>query len=372
MPFGRSGTAILPLHGGKAPAWLFQRMKALAREVSLAIIAEFGTTGFLERISDPFWFQCLGSTLGFDWHSSGLTTTLAGAIKEGLKGLEEETGLYLAGGKGGRARKTPLEIRTAGEKTGVDPEGLIYASRLSARVDNNALQDGFHLYHHSFFFDTEGNWAVIQQGMNETSRLARRYHWLGTEVQDFMVEPHRAICSELRGTALNLVKKESAGVRTLLAELAGRAPEKNIRDLNRLLGGGGLFPELLMPGRHRIKGVDIDPSRIHRILIRTYQNPPGNFEALIGMEGVGPATIRALSMIAELIYGEKPSFRDPARFSFAVGGKDGIPYPVNRKVYDRTIEIMKRALERARVGQREKLEAVRRLMRYSQPGSGMG
>lgn len=363
----KTGFATLPLHGGKAPAWLFKRMKLLAREIGLAIISEFGTRGFLERLSDPFWFQCLGSTVGFDWHSSGLTTTLCGAIKEGFKGLEHDTGIYIAGGKGLRARKTPLEIRAFSEKTGLDPDPLIRSSRLTARVDNNALQDGFQIYHHVFVHDRNGEWVVVQQGMSGREGLARRYHWFGRQVESFVKEPHSGICSDGRGVTLNLVARESERVRNILPEIASRNPEKNIEELNKLMSSGdGLFDRLDMPRRHWINtATDINPKRIERILLKTYQSPPADFTSLLEMEGVGAKTIRALSLISELIYGEKPSFRDPARFSFAVGGKDGIPYPVNRDVYDRTIEIMKTAIERAKVGNREKLDAVRRLMNYS-------
>ncbi|RMG00845.1 MAG: DUF763 domain-containing protein [Nitrospirae bacterium] len=363
----KTGTATLPLHGGRAPAWLFKRMKLLAREIGLAIVSEFGTGGFLERLSDPFWFQCLGATVGFDWHSSGLTTTLCGAIKEGFRGLEHDTGIYIAGGKGLRARNTPHEIRKFSDKTGLDPEPLIRASRLSARVDNNALQDGFQIYHHLFVHDQSGEWIVIQQGMSDREGLARRYHWSGRNLGSFVNEPHSGICSDGRVDALNLVARESERVRGILPEIAARSPEKNIEELKRITSSGeGLFDRLDMPRRHWINpATDIDPKRIERILLKTYLNPPADFTSLLETEGVGAKTIRALSLISELIYGEKPSFRDPARFSFAVGGKDGIPYPVNRGVYDRTIEIMKTAIERAKVGNREKLDAVRRLMNFS-------
>lgn len=354
----RTGIATLPLHHGKAPRWLFERMVSLAREISIAVISELGRREFLRRLSDPYWFQAFGCILGFDWHSSGLTTTSTGALKEALRGLERDTGIFIAGGKGNTSRKTPDQIRFYSEKYGINPDPFIYASRLSAKVDNSAVQDGYQLYHHVFVFTPEGHWAVIQQGMNQAAGAARRYHWLSETVRDFVNEPHNAICAQRKEKkVVNLVAEESSEARVLCAELAAQKPEKTLKDFGRL-------SELNLTSRHFVTVDDIDPQRLYRVLLKTYERVPENFEELLGIEGVGPKTLRALSLVAELIYGKPPSFRDPARFSFAHGGKDGTPYPVDRRTYDRTIEIMKKAIEASRLGNREKLLALKRLSGY--------
>jgi len=351
----RTGTAHLPLHGGKAPAWLFSRMTKLAREITIAIVSDFGPQEMLYRLSDPYWFQAFGCVLGFDWHSSGVTTTVCGAVKEGIRGMEPDLGFFVAGGKGGTSRKTPAEIEKAGHLIKADTAKLIYASRMSAKVDNNALQDGYQLYHHVFCFTKEGDWAVIQQGMNEENRYARRYHWLGEQVSDFVCEPHTAICAEAVAGTLNLVAKESGEARETISDIARQEnPDKIMGQLKKL-------QNLELPRRHAIIMQDIHPDRLYKIFVQTYERQPENFEKLLGMEGVGAKTLRSLSLIAEIIYGALVSFCDPARFSFAHGGKDGIPYPVDRKTYDKSIEILHNALEKARIEDREKISAVRRL-----------
>lgn len=354
----RTGIATLPLHHGKAPRWLFERMVSLAREISIAIISELGRVEFLRRLSDPYWFQAFGCVLGFDWHSSGLTTTSTGALKEALRGLERDTGIFIAGGKGATSRKTPEQIQFYAERYGMNPEPFIYASRLSAKVDNSAIQDGYQLYHHVFVFTPEGYWAVIQQGMNQVARAARRYHWLSETLKDFVNEPHIAICAEKKeDKVINLVAEESREARQVCAQLAAQRPEKTIKDFERL-------SELNLTSKHDVTINEIDPNRLYRVLLRTYERVPENFEQLLGIDGVGPKTLRALSLVAELIYGKPPSFRDPARFSFAHGGKDGTPYPVDRRTYDRTIAVMKKAIEASRLGNREKLMALKRLVEY--------
>ncbi len=351
----RTGTAHLPLHGGKAPAWLFSRMTRLAREITIAIVSDFGPQEMLNRLSDPYWFQALGCVLGFDWHSSGVTTTVCGAIKEGIRGMEKDLGLFIAGGKGGTSRKTPSEIENAGHLITADPAKLIYASRISAKVDNNAVQDGYQLYHHVFCFTKEGSWAVIQQGMNEENRYARRYHWLGDRVTDFVCEPHSAVCAEASASTLNLVAQESTGARDAIAGISrDEKPEKIVEQLKRL-------QELELPRRHEIIVQDIHPDRLYSIFVHAYERQPEDFVTLLGMEGVGGKTLQALSLISEIIYGVRASFRDPARFSFAHGGKDGFPYPVDRKTYDISIEILHNAVERAKVEDREKIASIRRL-----------
>ena len=350
----RTGTANLPLHYGKAPRWLFERMRKLAREIAIVIVTEFGTKEMLARLADPFWFQCLGCVLGFDWHSSGVTTTTCGALKDGLRGVERELGLYVTGGKGAVSRRTPDEIRAWADLSGVDADPLVYASRLSAKVDSSALQDGYQVYHHVLIFDAQGQWAVVQQGMNESTRYARRYHWLGEQVHDFVCEPHVGICSEQRGDALNMVAGESESARSASTELAGLGPENLVSELERL-------KTMRLPSRHEVLLSDIHPKRLLKIFNSTHSRQPESFETLLGMRGVGPKAIRALSLLSELVYGAPLSFRDPARFSFAHGGKDGFPYPVDRPNYDRSIQAMRRAIEKARLGRREEIETFRRL-----------
>ena len=354
----RTGTATLPLHYGRSPRWLFERMAALSREIIYAIVREFGQGGLLERLSDPHWFQAFGCVLGFDWHSSGLTTTVTGAMKEGLKGIEGELGIFIAGGKGSVSRRTPEHIERYAERYGMDPEPMIHASRMSAKVDNTAVQDGYHLYHHVFIFTCTGEWAVIQQGMDIHRRSARRYHWLSSALESFVVEPHTAVCCDTRSrSTLNMVASESQGAREVSVELANENPDRVIRDVCRL-------KELNLSERHNITLNDIDPRRLHRVLLKTYEQQPSDFEALLRIEGVGPKTIRALSLVSELIYGTPPSYRDPARFSFAHGGKDRTPYPVDRQCYDRTIEVMRTAINAARMGNEDKIRALRRLVTY--------
>ena len=351
----KTGTATLPLHCGKAPRWLFSRMVKLARHITVAVVEEYGAARMLERLSDPFWFQAFGCVLGFDWHSSGLTTTVGGALKQGLRGIERELGFFVAGGKGATSRKTPEEIQQFCMKIALDPAHLVSSSRMSAKVDSAAVQDGFTLYHHNFFFTAKGEWCVVQQGMNDALRDARRYHWLGESVQSMVCEPHAAVCCDVKGEGLNMVARESEQAREVLAWLACQSPDKTVRELNTI-------GELRLPKRHHIvEAEDIDPKRLHRILIRTYDRQPEDFQTLLGMQGVGAKTIRALSLIGELIHGARPSFRDPVRFSYAHGGKDGHPYPVNREVYDRSIQILRSALEKSQIERSERLQALKRL-----------
>ncbi len=349
-----TGVATLPLHGGKAPAWLFSRMRKLAREVTVAVVSEFGPQEMLRRLSDPFWFQALGCVLGFDWHSSGLTTTTTGAIKEGLRGLENDLGLFAAGGKGRVSRRTPQEIEAAAEGR-LDPKPLISASRLSAKVDSSCLQDGYQVYHHAFFFAAEGSWAVVQQGMNEASGLARRYHWLGESLTSFVEEPHAAVCAARpEPQVLDLTARANAAVRERSTELLRQDPDWLFRELS-------LARQLRLPERHAILASDIDPARLRRTLLASYEAAPASYQALVGLPGVGAKTLRALALLSELVYGAETRFSDPARFSFAHGGKDGHPYPVDRATYDRSIEFLRAALRRARLGEGERLAAFRRL-----------
>ena len=360
----RTGYANLPLHGGQAPRWLFNRMVKLAREMTIFVVAEHGPDEMLRRLSDPYWFQAFGCVLGFDWHSSGVTTTVGGAIKEGVKDLQDELGFYVAGGKGATSRKTPAEIERYCEKCSANASALAYASRLSAKVDSAAVQDGYQLYHHNFFFVRSGAWAVVQQGMNTDNKYARRYHWLSDMVAEFTCEPHAAVCCDSRGECLNMVARESAGARNASTVISREGPDKVTRELNKI-------SNLTLPRRHEVNLSDVSGRHFHKILVSTYEKQPADFEALLAMPGVGPKTIRALSLVAELVYGEQPSFRDPARFSFAHGGKDGYPYPVDRTTYDQTIEVLEKCIRKGKIDLSERTAALRRLRDFANQGSGV-
>lgn len=351
------GTASLPLHGGNAPRWLFDRMVKLSREITSIIIAEYGPDEFLLRISHPYWFQSLGCVLGFDWHSSGVTTTTTGALKLGIKGIENDLGLFIGGGKGATSRQTPNEIEAVGEKIGRDLKNLVYASRMSAKVDSALLQDSFQLYHHSFFFTKSNKWAVVQQGMNTNTRWARRYHWISDTLSDFVNEPHHAIASNLKVRPLNLVSGDSHKVRTISTDLAKSNPDKVIADFKKVI-------ELKMPPHEVIHETDMKPDNLKKVLLTTYERQPEDYEILLSLPGVGPKTIRSLALISELIYNSPASRQDPVKFSFAHGGKDGTPYPVDKPTYDKSIEILKTAVRKAKIGEYEKLNSLRRLQNF--------
>jgi uncharacterized protein len=381
MPMSRhTGFANLPLHPGRAPAWLFSRMTRLAREIAVHVVADQGPAELLRRLSDPFWFQAFGCVLGFDWHSSGVTTTVTGALKEGIRGLEHELGLFAQGGKGATSRKTPSEIVERCDRLSIDAQPLVYASRMAAKVDSAAVQDGYELYHHAFFFTAPGDWCVVQQGMNGDARTARRYHWLSESLTSFVNEPHQAICSDARGETLNLVAAEHEAMRHSSVELATGAPDRVIDVVRRYAHGpasrvarreahGRLpfeeAPTLDMPSRHALLLQDVDPRHLHSVLLSTYDRAPASFESLLGLPGVGARTLRALALVAEVIYGTPASTRDPARFAFAHGGKDGTPFPVDRATYDRTIDTLHRAMARAHVDRSERVDALKRLSRFS-------
>ncbi len=366
---GRSGTAQLPLHGGRAPAWLFSRMVKLAREITIHIVSEYGSDEMLRRMSDPFWFQAFGCVLGFDWHSSGVTTTVTGAVKEGVRGLEQDLRFYAGGGKGAVSRNTPTEITLACDRLSIDPRPLVYASRMSAKVDSAAVQDGYQLYHHAFFFTPAGGWCVVQQGMNDANGMARRYHWLAESVKSYVNEPHAAVCgqrapalssrSRVEGPTLNLVASESDPVRSASAELARGKPET-------VLGALKGIPALTMPRRHAVLIADVNPQYLQKILLKTYERAPEDFETLLGMQGVGARTLRALALTAEIIYGTPASTRDPARFSFAHGGKDGFPYPVDTGTYDKTVEVLRAAVTKAGIDRSERVAALKRLVKFGE------
>lgn len=330
-------------------------MRQLGAAIVEAMVEAFGPDEVLRRLADPFWFQALGCVMGYDWHSSGVTTVVCGALKEGLKDRFHHLGLYICGGKGGTSRRTPEEIRQHVQAAGlpVDAEGLAYASRMAAKVDSAAIQDGHVLYHHTFIFTRAGAWCVVQQGMNEATGRARRYHWLGEGVQSFVEEPHAAVLGDRQGQVqLNMVARESAPARQACTALACEPPRRVL--------------ELVMPDQHTIP----NQHRLEKALYALYERRPRDFEQVLATPGVGPKTVRALAMVAEVVFGARPSFRDPARYAFAHGGKDGIPFPVDRELYDRTIATWKQAVRRARLGRRESLEALRKLAELEQRADG--
>jgi hypothetical protein len=335
-------------------------MKDLGAGILEVVVSEFGPQEALGRLSDPVWFQALGCVLGFDWHSSGLTTTVCAALKEALKSREKDLGLFVAGGKGPTSLKTPEEIANYAERYAIQKgKQLIYASRMAAKVDNSAVQDGYQIYHHTFFFTHDGQWAVVQQGMNVQTGWARRYHWLGRESLSFVCEPHTGICGPPSPAVLNMVAAESEPCRKTTALLARERPEAVLAEY-RLIA----HTRTLRLGRsHALPNEDY----LERVLRQTFETQPEDFEKLLGMPGVGPATVRALALVAEVAFGAAPSFRDPARYAFAHGGKDGHPFPVNRKLYDQTIEFLQDALRKSKIDRSEKLAALRRLSSLKSP-----
>ena len=345
-------------------------MTRLAREIAVHIVADQGAEQLLRRLSDPFWFQAFGCVLGFDWHSSGVTTTVTGALKEGLSSVGPGLGVFAQGGKGATSRKTPGEIDARCERLAIDPAPLVYASRMAAKVDSAAVQDGYQLYHHAFFFTAAGHWCVVQQGMRDRTRDARRYHWLSASLASFVNEPHEAICSDARDDTLNLVSGEHEPLRAASVALASGPPDRVLAVVHRAQERGGLpfdepLPNLDMPAPHALHLRDLDPKHLRSVLLTTYERAPGDYEALLGLEGVGPRTLRALALVSEVIYGTPASTRDPARFAFAHGGKDGTPFPVDRQTYDRTIDVLHRAMSRAQLDRSEKVDALKRLGRFA-------
>jgi len=370
----KTGIANFPLDYGRCPRWLFERMTKLARAIVQEIVIEFGPEEFLKRLSDPIWFQSFGSVLAFDWNSSGLTTTTCGALKMGIWGIEKDLGLFICGGKGKTSRKTPEQIIQWADRLNFSQnlaDKLVYSSKISAKVDNTAIQDGFQLYHHTFIFTKAGNWAVVQQGMNEKFGQARRYHWLSSGIHDFVEEPHTGISSQIRLKPLNLIDKQSRKNKEVSTELIGRGFDTLIGDLEMIkekqTGQMNLFRTLVMPDDSvlpRLTG-DLNFGKnkyLGKILRQVHEKAPTDFEQVLMSEGVGPMTIRALSLVSELIYGAKPSYEDPARYSFAFGGKDGVPFPVNRPVYDKTLGIIEKGIKKSQLNWREKEKALHRFI----------
>ena len=360
-----TGIANLPLHGGKAPPWLFRRMVKMSGAIAEIVVEEYGTAEFLRRLSDPYWFQSLSCVIGFDWHSSGTTTVTMGALKEALK--ERDLGIAVAGGKGRTSRNTPYEIRIAGKDMDFSEEQvdfLINASRMAAKVDSAAIQDRHQIYHHTLVLDEDGRWAVIQQGLWEEKGYARRYHWLGERVKRFSEGHGENIAGIDTGNALDMTSKESEsarkvsidlvndGIEHIRNEMASISPQRTLFNFDRPVKK---VVELTMPKR-----INWDALRA------AYEFQPRDYDELIGIKGIGPATVRALALVSELIYGEPPSWKDPVRYSFAVGGKDGVPHPVNKRAMDEATRFMEDALSMARIGDKERIGALRRLRALAQ------
>ena len=350
----RSGIADLPLHGGCVPRWLAERMAGLGAAITEVIVYDYGTSAFLSRLSDPFWFQALGAVMGMDWHSSGVTTSVMGALKRGLAPRAQELGIYLCGGRGRFVRNTPQELRTIAERRGFDGEALVRTSRLTARIDNNAIADGFQIYLHSFVVTSNGEWAVVQQGLNERSGTARRYHWHSASVVDFVAEPHTAIVGPPQGMIMNLVDAQAQPAQDALLEIAREKPEKTLEAARRLR----------MPAHHEVLEQNIDLKRLGAVLAVAYERDLHGFAELLLLEKLGPRTLQSLALIAEVVYGAPYRFSDPARFSFAHGGKDGHPFPVPLKTYDESIDWLRNSLDGAKIGDNDKIDGLRRLEHF--------
>lgn len=382
----KTGTVNLPLHYGRAPRWLFERMVGLSREITRIIIYEYGADEFLHRIADPYWFQAFSCVLGFDWHSSGTTTTTCGALKVAID--PAEMGIAVAGGKGRTSRKTPDEIRAISESDAFSlsddtVNDLVYSSRMSAKVDNTCVQDGYQLYHHCFIFTEKGDWAVVQQGMNKEDRYARRYHWLSSDLERFVCEPHLGICCDrvgAEGEVLDMTAEVSEETRKTSLDLVKDDPDRLMRYFRSDASQTALFdfdalpptppstsrsttpsaPSLTMPAHHPVLGCDLGKGG-WKVLRNAYELQPESYEELLSLAGMGPQKVRALALVSDLVFGTEPSWHDPATYSFAHGGKDGYPYPVDRDTYDQTIEVLRDAIEGAEIGEKERYRAIRRL-----------
>ena len=364
----RSGCADLPLHHGRVPAWLGQRMTRLGAVITQAIVLEYGRDELLRRLAHPFWFQSFGAVMGMDWHSSGITTSVLGALKRGLTPLSGELGLHVCGGRGRHSRATPSELVAIGTRVGIDGDALARASRLVAKVDSAAVQDGFDLYLHGFIVSNDGRWVVVQQGMNGDRKEARRYHWLSEGLESFVDAPHAAVEGINQGQIVNLTDRRAAASReSQLDLLRSTGPDGIVREFTRLEAPPkgpavqDMLPHLIMPDHHDVRAEDVIGRRLHGALAAAADRGPRDFAELLLVPGVGARTVRSLAMVAEVIHGAPCRFSDPARFSLAHGGKDRHPYPVPTRVYDRTIKVMKAAVAAAKLGQDEKLAAIRRL-----------
>lgn len=377
------GIATFTLDYGTCPRWLFERMVRLGREMTRVLVEEYGPDEFIKRISDPVWFQSLGTVLAFDWNASGLTTILTAALKEAIRGQERHLGVFICGGKGKTSRKTPDEILSWGEKLNLTPahaNNLVYNSKMSAKVDSALIQDGFQIYHHSFFFSKNGSWTVVQQGMNTQNQTARRYHWYSENINDLVCEPHSGIATQVKEKeVLNLTAKQSSQTRSLSTQLVSSGFKTLMADIELLRKHSSSVSKMIKLRKNReeltllnlankefyhhpVEGEDFwNSPYLTKILERLRDEKPENYEKLLATKGVGPKTIRALSLVSEVIYGADPSYEDPARYSFAHGGKDATPYPVDRPTYDQTIETLKQVVIKSKINPLEKDKALGRL-----------
>ena len=361
----RTGSADLPLHGGRVPHWLGERMASLGAIITQAIVLHYGRDEFLQRLSHPFWFQSFGAVMGMDWHSSGITTSVIGALKRGLAPLQGELGIHVCGGRGKHSRRTPEELTLLGDRIGLDAPSLVRASKLVAKVDSAAVQDGFELYLHGFFVTNEGKWTVVQQGMSDARRQARRYHWHSANLASFVDEPHSAIDGPVQGEIVNLTDRRAAASRGAQLDLLGAiGPDGIAREYAALQSSDAsepTLPHLVMPAHHDVRASDVFVRRLHGTLAAAAEQGPKDFPELLLSPGVGARTVRSLAMVAEVVHGAPYRFRDPARFSLAHGGKDRHPYPVPIKVYDETIRVLKSAVQQAKLGREERMGALKRL-----------
>ncbi len=352
----RSGSADLPLHYGYVPVWLAERMAKLGLAVVENIVLDYGKDEVLRRLSDPFWFQSLGAVMGMDWHSSGITTSVMGALKRSVNPHSKELGIYICGGKGKYSKQTPDELLKISETTGLNGHYLVKCSKLSAKVDNTAIQDGFQLYTHNFILSDSGKWAVVQQGMSAQSKTARRYHWHSEEFSSFVNDPHTFIYGQNAGNILNMADKQAEASRNGIMQIASENPERMLAEINKLT----------MPAHHDVRAKDIDLKRLGAVLWLAHEKQPKDFEDLLSLQGLGPRTLQSLALVSEVIHGTPSRFKDPARFSFAHGGKDGHPFPVPTKVYDETIGVLQTAIYKAKIGISEKNDAIKRLTQIAQ------
>lgn len=372
----QNGHADLPLHTGTVPKWLADRMMVLGTLISESIIENFGTDELLVRLSDPLWFQSFGAVMGMDWHSSGITTSVMYALKRGLNPRAKELGIYVCGGRGKYSRQTPDELLKISEQEGLNGDELVRNSKLVAKVDNNAVQDGFQLYQHNFIITKDGSWTVVQQGMNISEKKARRYHWCSANLRSFVEEPHTGVVGDNRGKILNLTDSKARTARDTILEMSLENPERILKEITQiskpanqmLIVQGELFPQIqtggrsiIMPAHHDVQAQDVDLKRLGGVLATAYNNQPKNFDELLLTPGLGPRTLQSLSLVSEIIYGTPSRFTDPARFSFAHGGKDSHPFPVPLKIYDESIRILRDSIEKSKLGYKDKSECIKRL-----------
>ncbi len=349
--FDNQRYADLPLHYGKVPPWLAERMSLLGGAIIESVVLEYGRAEVMARMSDPLWFQALGCVMGMDWHSSGITTSVMGALKKALNPKFNDLGIYICGGKGKYSRQTPSELIALSERTGLNGTELVRNSRLSAKVDNNAIQDGFQIYLHTFIVTKEGEWSVIQQGMNDNTGMARRYHWHSAQLQSFVKEPHAFIYGANQGDILNLTDKNADDTKSAVLALVKESPTVILPEIRKII----------MPRHHEVREENVDLKRLGSVLALAHEKQVTDFESLLLLEGVGPRAIQSLTLVSEIIHGTPSRFTDPARFTFAHGGKDGHPFPVPTKTYDQTIEVLRNALDKAKLGNTDKLTAIKNL-----------